>query len=357
MKKFISCFLVMLICTLPLINSYAYENTTTNALKYDNVISQIDVNSVKSYEVGDAIYYDDVYINGVRVCAGITNDIFEYAYQKNGYVYSYTYKNDKLVEFTKDPIVFSNTYQAPENDMKVVREYLAEMNETKAAGSTQIITVNGRQYLFEKYADGNWVAGPAPSSGLLRSVPTINVGLKGLMNKYPTQNKVLSNSYRFLCTPLNVYKAVMVRDTRNNYSYSRTTDVYLSIGKTVTTIAATLLMTTADVISVFGAFLTAATEAATLICDVNAVSAINATASRLRQGYIDDTTYAMRAISAYTEAGTDSITYTNQIGRYDWGIDYQSMTDRYPDSYITANASSAYNSTLTTYGYWPWGDL
>ena len=180
----------------------------------------------------------------------------------------------------------------------------------------------------------------------------VNIGLEDLLMAFPEQNQAYSSTYRFYYSELSSYLNAIVRDTRNSYIQTSTISSFFNIGITVAEIAATLLMGQGNVLTILDIYLTGNS----LNQAINASHGTEATATRLRQGFVYDSTYCHGYVSTYTEYGTDSYVVSNQGSGYAWGELVGTMKELYPDSYIGNKAAYVYNRALESYGYWPYGN-
>ena len=300
---------------------------------------------MNQFEV-DGYNYEDINCDGIMVYKTTYPDgLIEYSYSYNENVYCFYYYNERLVKYKIDKMNIERMDESVYNEIISVLNDLDTSFDEKCSIISE--TGNGKYELLD-FNSSNVII---PRG--MDSVTTLNIGISDLMNAYPEQNQAYSSSYQFYCPTLSKYKDVIIRDTRNNYIENTYINRYLSAGLSVAQIAGNIMMGQADVFTFFNIYL----SANTLIEALNVNRGISARSSRLRQGFVYDTTYNNAYVSVHTEYGNDQYTVSNQGSGYAWGEVPYTLKDLYPDNYIGSESATIYNSTLATYGYWKWGNI
>ena len=344
MKK--ALVLVVVICMLfntASVYSKVHASTDTE--------SKITINEVSNGETvavieKDGILYSDVIVDGIMVySSAYNNGRFEYAYSVGNITYYSMYMNGSLVMERQTEATVSTI---SESDLEIITAILEDETLSFSEIQYQIALRTDGQYSVE--LDNGAVC--VIESPQVRTT-TLNIGISDLTSKYPAQYQAYSSTYGFYCPYLATNKNIVIRDTRNNYVSTSSRQSFLEVGLTVAEIAATIWMSQGNVLDIFSAYL----SLGQLVESLNTNRGITARSSRIRQGFIYDTTYVNGNVSVHSDYGNDYYAVTNQGYGYDWGEVPYTMKDNFPDSYVGQQSANTYNYNLNTYGYWQWGNI
>ncbi|MCF0135707.1 MAG: hypothetical protein HUJ69_04730 [Lachnospiraceae bacterium] len=302
---------------------------------------------IKTFEKDNIVYTDLLVDKTVVYLSEHEDGTVEWAYSVGDAVQYYKYQNGIKLEERKN---YTETYSIQEELLIKLYSILQDENFSIHEKARFISSATEGQYhLIEN--DGTVFVEPITSNST--AATTFNVGISDLPSKYPILNQAYSSTYSFYCTPLGESKNVIIRDTRNNFIQTSTRSAYFSIGVSVVEIAASIWMSQYNVMTIFDIYLVGNE----LIQALSVNRGVSATSSRIRQGFIYDTTQANAYVSVLSVYGNDSYIVSNQGNGYDWGEVYSTLIDEYPNSYMGPESASRYNYNISTYGFWQWGNV
>ncbi len=320
-----------------------YAKGTNN---YLITIDDISKGKIVSAVEKNGIVYKDISLDGIMVYTSTYNNgRFEYAYSIDETTYYYMYVNGELI---RERQTEAHINRMSDSDYIAIAKILEDERSSYSEIQNKVSMITNGRYEVKNINGAICVIQSMPSR-----TTTLNVGITDLTSVYPAQYQAYSSAYGFYCSYLGINKNVTIRDTRNNYVETSSRYSYLSIGLTVAEIAATIWMSQGNVLDIFSAFL----SFGELIESLDTNRGITARSSRVRQGFIYDTTYVNGNVSVHSDYGNDYYTVSNQGSGYNWGEVPYTVKDYFPDSYVGQQSANAYNSCLNTYGYWKWGNV
>lgn len=184
---------------------------------------------------------------------------------------------------------------------------------------------------------------------------TFTIGSAELLAAFPAYNKTLSAQTNFTSSLNGSMKTMSCKITRNSYVVNNRQSFNIWNGMGLAAASLAVCINPASLLNLCSMYI----ASGAFIADVLISRPMKAYANALTQACTYDETNYHREVSVYSENGTENfiVTQASDNAPYGWSIVAPGFFTRYPASNIIQQGINSWNTNMSNYGYWKWGDL